>query len=381
MLWGESDFEDQFECEIKNIEEIMSPVDICEPDALSYVDGNYYKFSTTYTSSTSVDVLKNGEIVHTATFPSGYTLKNLGTQSIEGLSVNNDIIAWFGLLFSSDDKKIAALVYNCTSQSTEGLLTLPISDDSALSYLLGAGNKRALFNPFTSSFYITSKIGEQLRGAISYLASNGTLNFIPFDGNERVYACMINGNNFEIYTLNNKHLIAPDGTHVVESNPYNFLNYPIDVLHQNEPKTVVRIHEKYTNYITSKVFSSFPATLRSVVACTVALSGNSWDGEWFVANSSSPFKFNYINENAYINKSDGELDSSYRDILTPTDIVILQGAAYYNDQTIPVDFTTNGDSLNEPLAILYVNGIRTPLRKYNPETSQWERLDNFFGEE
>lgn len=45
------------------------------------------------------------------------------------------------------------------------------------------------------------------------------------------------------------------------------------------------------------------------------------------------------------------------------------------------NYINDADEVSLKYAKLYVNTIRTPLRKYNSETSQWERLDNFFGEE
>lgn len=39
------------------------------------------------------------------------------------------------------------------------------------------------------------------------------------------------------------------------------------------------------------------------------------------------------------------------------------------------------ETIYSKYAKLYINGIRTPFRKYNHDTGVWERLDNFFGEE
>ena len=44
-------------------------------------------------------------------------------------------------------------------------------------------------------------------------------------------------------------------------------------------------------------------------------------------------------------------------------------------------FNTGMDDIYLTYPQLYINGIRIPFRKYNPDTGVWERLDNFFGEE
>ncbi len=67
---------------------------------------------------------------------------------------------------------------------------------------------------------------------------------------------------------------------------------------------------------------------------------------------------------------------------TQYNFTIPQGVILTQGTTISVNIGVSEELfLSTKYAQLYVNGQRIPLRMYNPETSQWERLDNLFGEE
>lgn len=83
----------------------------------------------------------------------------------------------------------------------------------------------------------------------------------------------------------------------------------------------------------------------------------------------------YNNTNVYDLKI-GFDDNSLKNIsnITSTGVLLFEGL-YDNEYVSP------NDKIGIKYAQIYINGIRTPFRKYNPDTGVWERLDNFFGEE
>lgn len=71
--------------------------------------------------------------------------------------------------------------------------------------------------------------------------------------------------------------------------------------------------------------------------------------------------------------------------LSPKTVAVPQitysGTQLFNGLRYRGDYNVGNEVIGYTLAQLYINGIRTPFRKYNPDTGVWERLDNFFGEE
>ena len=126
----------------------------------------------------------------------------------------------------------------------------------------------------------------------------------------------------------------------------------------------------------------------SMVSGIQSTSGSQVNNKYFVANVEAQASGTVTNKQSYTNpdfiySSSTPLqgiDSTNFEI--PSGIVLFNGMWRVSNSADGETIEVGSDAFAYPkYAQVYINGIRTPFRKYNPDTGVWERLDNFFGEE
>lgn len=187
-------------------------------------------------------------------------------------------------------------------------------------------------------------------------------------------------NSFEVYTRENeiiyKRIVEWDNISNREQTDINIYNFikPESPTGYSISHIFNAIDDSYTYFSGYEAFSVSEGS-------TVIYTNNGLNfskNDWFVVNGSFNSTFGqYISPSVNLNfPSYGIYTTYYSKFSIPNGVTLLNGK--FDSDVIYVNET---ETINKTFAKLYINGIRTPFRKYNPDTGAWERLDNFFGEE
>lgn len=246
--------------------------------------------------------------------------------TIEGETVNEHALI-ITLLFDS-----GSTTFVCTLDSaTEYILSQLPSNEFIYAYMLLNGN--VVFS--CENFSIIGSVSTVESAFTAIESLDGTYLYTSADKNIKI---------------ENGHIITSDGN-MLKWNGNNIKSIYVDVDN-------VKIRG-----------GAFGVALRRGVIYEIDYS-NKLDGDWFPSYSRTG-----------VSSSNFTYDFGFYKLGTAFIPVIDDGVKVISgegSQTIDIG---DGNMCYKQFCKLYINGIRTPFRKYNPDTGVWERLDNFFGEE
>lgn len=374
LLWGEG----LVYSEIEN-ENIVQTIDLGDdsPIELSNLttttDYNMYKYNDNiYTISASemgISLLKNGVSVAEKQFD--------GNASIWGsFYLCNEILSGVIRVTLEDSSFYETVTaFNLNNDSIQ-----EIPQIKPPNILAGSSTSRAII--INGKIFCFNNIGDNIIGSTygtCVYDENGIQHIFEHTSGKNKLT-MLKNNNVIIYIQKNDSIIKVtfdlENYTSLEENSDIPYGYPLDVI---SGSSGVELKNNFTRIIEG---STTGLGNSNIIISEITVNGEIINRDWLSFNTNASFS----KKSKYATLKDGMVyapalfEKTKYNFSIPNGLIITQGRDYTNQPYIDVG-SDEVHNLYTTFAQLYINGIRTPFRKYNPDTGVWERLDNFFGEE
>lgn len=374
LLWGEG----LVYSEIEN-ENIVQTIDLGDdsPVELSSLttttDYNMYKYNdniyTILRTETGISLIKNGSSVVEKQFD--------GNASIQGnFYLCNEILS--GVIRVTLEDSTFYETVAAFNLSDDSIQEIPQINPPFI--LAGTSTSRAII--INGKIFCFNSIGNTIAGSTygTCVYDNNGIQHIFEHTSGRNILMVLTNNNVIIYIQTDDSVIRVTfdlenytSLEEISDIPYG---YPIEVISGSSgveiKNNVTKIIEGTTTGIGfSNIIISEITVDREIVSRT-----------WLSFNTNA----SRSNKAMYATLKDGMVyapvlfEKTKYNFSIPNGLIITQGRNYSGQSYVDIGID-EVHNLYTTYAQLYINGIRTPFRKYNPDTGVWERLDNFFGEE